>query len=379
MNISAIILAAGQSARMGRVKALLPLPLSPGGGECSALAGLARLYRGLGVADILVVTGFHADEVEAECARLGLTAFRNPRPEDGMFSSVRAGLAALLERGAPEAVFVHPVDVPLVRPLALKMLMETAAAGPGGKAAPVLVPLFAGREGHPPLIPGVHLRRILAYDGEGGLRGAQAGLPRRVVSVADALILEDMDRPEDYERLRDLAARRDALSPEEAWVLLRQHAAADKILRHSGAVAEVAARFAEALPHCDPELARAGALLHDIKKGAPHHDRAGGDLLEALALPRLADIARSHLDLDLPGDAPITERELVYLADKYCGGAAFTPLEGRYEERLRQYANDAEATAAINARLERARKLEARLERETGEKPADLARQALAK
>ena len=73
MNLSTIILAAGQSARMGRVKALLPLPLLPGGGECSALAGLTALYRGLGVADILVVTGCHADEVEAECARLGLT------------------------------------------------------------------------------------------------------------------------------------------------------------------------------------------------------------------------------------------------------------------------------------------------------------------
>ena len=58
MNISVVILAAGQSLRMGRVKALLPLPLGPSGADCSALEGLARLFHDQGLTDIVIVSGY---------------------------------------------------------------------------------------------------------------------------------------------------------------------------------------------------------------------------------------------------------------------------------------------------------------------------------
>ena len=92
MKACAILLAAGRASRMGAVKALLSLPLLPGGEPCSALEGLVRCYRGAGVEDILLVSGFHAAEVEAAARGLGLTIVRNPRPEVGMFSSACAGL-----------------------------------------------------------------------------------------------------------------------------------------------------------------------------------------------------------------------------------------------------------------------------------------------
>ena len=69
---------------MGAAKALLSLPSLPEGGRCSALRGLVSLYRSLGVEDVVIVSGFHAEVVEAEALALGLSAVRNPDPQRGM-------------------------------------------------------------------------------------------------------------------------------------------------------------------------------------------------------------------------------------------------------------------------------------------------------
>lgn len=216
MKVCAILLAAGQASRMKAIKALLPLPLLPGGKQCSALEGLAGIYREAGVRDVIVVSGYHAPEVEAAARSLDLAAVRNPEPEQGMFSSIRVGLHAV----APDCdrIFVHPVDVPLVRPLTVHALLQRAEAVP----KTVLIPAFEGREGHPPLLPACFVKTIMRHQGGDGLRGALAALPRRLVEVADSFILEDMDRPEDYERLRVLAPQRQALAPAEARCLLRE-------------------------------------------------------------------------------------------------------------------------------------------------------------
>lgn len=387
-GVSAIILAAGMGRRMGKVKALLPLALLPGNGQCSALAGLARLYRGCGIRNILVVSGFHAEAVEEEARSLGLPAARNRHPEDGMFSSVRTGLERLTAGGNAAAAFVQPADVPLVRPLTLAaMLAAYGEEGKGDGIPPVLVPSFEGREGHPPLIPAVHFPRILAHGGRGGLRGALAALPGQTVPVADALMLEDMDTPDDHARLDRLACWRDSLRPAEALALLRLRQVPERGLRHAKAVGTVAAAFAAALTHkrraagheagCRPWLALSGGLLHDIAKGQPKHEAAGGALLDGLGLPRMARLVCDHRDISLPPHEPITERELVYLADKYCRGGEFVPLDRRFGEKMFSVGSDAAARAAIAERLERARRMEARLAGETEQSPEDMARRAL--
>ena len=79
----------------------------------------------------------HAGLLEPVAPGWGLRAVRNPRPEDGMFSSICTGLQAVLDQAredgvAPEqgGVFVHPVDVPLTRRLTLLALLRTADAVP---------------------------------------------------------------------------------------------------------------------------------------------------------------------------------------------------------------------------------------------------------
>lgn len=78
-----------------------------------------------------------------------------------MFSSVQAGVEALVKGGFEGQFFVQPVDVPLVRPLTIRTLLDAAGQEEAdqaadlavcGKAEPmsVLVPTFDGQEGHPP-------------------------------------------------------------------------------------------------------------------------------------------------------------------------------------------------------------------------------------
>ncbi len=385
---------------MGKVKALLPLPLGAAGESCSALEGLARLFCHLGIEHISVVTGWHAAHIEPAAQALGLAVARNPRPEDGMFSSVCAGLSALAGGDpalAETPVLVQPVDVPLVRPMTIQALLEAHAADPEN----VLVPTFAGQEGHPPLLPARHLAHVLRHahsGGENGLRGALEGLPVRHIPVADGLMLPDMDRPEDYESMRLLASRRETLRPGEALELLRLHEVPEKGLRHGRAVGTVAAALAKALlqarrtkklglvgntvtnpgfapdlaPGFDlglgsvlnPDLALAGGLVHDIRKGAKGHEAAAGRLFRKLHLPVMAHLVEDHRDLTLPDDQPITERELVFLADKYCYGSSFVPVRQRFEQKMETFG--AEAAQAIKGRMERALAMEARLARELG-------------
>ncbi|MFT4300481.1 MAG: nucleotidyltransferase family protein [Desulfovibrio sp.] len=390
MNARVLILAAGQASRMGKVKALLPLPSGETGRECSALEGLARLFRTVGIEHISVVTGWHADSVEQAAQDIDLAAVRNPRPEDGMFSSVCAGLRALADGNSAMSqtpVLVLPVDVPLVRPMTIQALLEAHEADPEH----VLVPVFADAEGHPPLLPACHLEHILRYaqsNGENGLRGALEGLPVRKIPVADKLMLLDMDRPEDYENIRLLAQCRDVLLPDEAEELLHLRDVPEKGLRHGRAVGTVAAALAKALqrakraenthagadnasalapslsPDLAPDVALAGGLLHDICKGEKRHEAAAGRLLRSLHLPVMAHLVEDHRDLALPNDQPITERELIFLADKYCYGPSYVPVRQRFEQKLEIFGSD--AAEAIKGRMGRALALEARLARELG-------------
>ncbi len=388
MNARVLILAAGQASRMGKVKGLLPLPFGEAGRECSALEGLARLFRSMGIEHISVVTGWHADSVELAAQDIGLAVVRNPRPEDGMFSSVCAGLRALADANSalPQApVLVLPVDVPLVRPLTVKALLEAHEADPEH----VLVPVFDDAEGHPPLLPACHLEHILGHaqsNGENGLRGALEGLPVRRISVADKLMLLDMDRPEDYENIRLLTQYRDVLLPDEAVELLHLHDVPEKGLRHGRAVGTVAAALARALqrarsaqkthaakaavlapaltPELVPDFALAGGLLHDICKGEKRHEAAAGRLLRSLHLPVMAYLVEDHRDLTLPDDQPLTERELIFLADKYCYGSSYVPVHQRFEQKLEIFGSD--AAEAIKGRMARALALEARLACELG-------------
>jgi molybdenum cofactor cytidylyltransferase len=197
--ICAIILAAGQSRRMGAQKLLLPFR---GGTVIGRIAG--EVLRSP-VARTFVVLGADGARVAAALAGLPLAFVTNPDPAGDMLSSVRCGLRAL----PPEcqAVLLALGDQPSIT-AGLIAEMVNASNRPGsperaGMGA-IVVPVYHGKRGHPLLFSACYSQEVLTrYDGE-GLHGLLLAHPDEVVELpaADDSVLSDMDYPQDYLRLQ---------------------------------------------------------------------------------------------------------------------------------------------------------------------------------
>jgi CTP:molybdopterin cytidylyltransferase MocA len=197
VNISALILAAGFSSRMGRFKPLLPL----GFGETTKQNVLERqicLFQRPEIQEIRVVTGHRAEDIERIAGAMGVETVFNPDYAQGMFSSVTTGLDSLDD--TCNAFFVMPVDIPLVTPATISLLLDAWRA----KKPAVLYPGFQGKRGHPPLISMAIRDKILGWPGDQGLRGALGGVEDLAMDVEtqDRYILMDMDYPEEYEQIQ---------------------------------------------------------------------------------------------------------------------------------------------------------------------------------
>lgn len=163
---------------------------------------------------------------------------------------------------------------------------------------------------------------------------------------------------------------RDIPDDAECLSLLGAFRAGPEITAHCLAVADVAWRLTLALNDLgaglDAPLVRAAALLHDLAKGRPDHAREGARILEGLGLPRVAAAMASHPDLLVPNDAPLSETELVYLADKLVQGDRIVSLEERFSTKLARSGPTAGDTARMEGRLARARRSLARVEAALG-------------
>ncbi len=369
MHTVAIILAAGFSSRMAPLfKPLLPLPL-PWGNE-SAVASLCRRYRAEGVLP-LVVGGNNAGKTNREASAAGGCFVLNPRPEDGMFSSILAGIASL-PAGCTH-FFIHPSDIPLVRRLTIRLLLDNAA-----RHDAVLIPSFRGKTGHPPLFP-ARIKDILAgQKWKGGLREAMSCMRCQAIPTADAFMLLDMDTQDDYQNIRRHSVLMDILTAEEALELLNIMNIPLKGKEHALAVGAVAEAFAAgAGSNLSPSMARAGGIVHDLCKGQKNHEEAAGSFFRVRGLDRTAWLVESHRDICLPQDAPFTEREAVFLADKFVYGKRFIPIRERFKQKQLLYANDTNACEAIQRRLSHALEILVRFEKESGKNAEELARQTL--
>lgn len=366
-GLSAIILAAGLSSRMGELKALLPL------GERTVLAHCVALFRDCGIEDVVVVTGHRADEVGAAAEATGARIAFNPEYADGMFGSIRTG-AGQLDPNCP-GFFLLPVDIPLLRRGTVHLLARSFAETP----ALLSYPVFAGRRGHPPLIHGECIPAILAEQApEGGLRTLLARIEAeqpaqvREVQVADTTIHVDLDTPEDFLAgcLRFDRRGWPTMAECEA-ILTRIHPMPVKGLAHGRAVAEVAVTLAAAINRhnnrrLDLELCRVCGWLHDLAKGHPDHETEGARWLEVLGFERAAAIVAAHKDLEWTPEMGIGERELVHLADKLVRGSRLVRIEERFEEKLTLYRDNPQAVRAIRSRYRVAQQLAAAVEAAMG-------------
>ena len=206
MRYGAVIVAAGMSTRMKQFKQLMKI------GDMSIAERVIVNFRRAGVQDIVMVTGYNADQLEKSLRYFGIDFVRNKDYETTqMFDSARLGLECL--SGKCDRVFFCPVDVPFFTD---QTVTDEIGMLDSNKSAKVVVPVCNGKDGHPLLIRGDVLPQILAHNGERGMKGAYESLPEGSVvriTVEDEGAVIDADTRGDFRKLVDLHNER-ILHPE---------------------------------------------------------------------------------------------------------------------------------------------------------------------
>jgi molybdenum cofactor cytidylyltransferase len=193
-NVTAVILAAGRSTRMGGPNKLL-----------AELAGkpLVRIVTEQALAskasEVIVVTGHQAPEVEKALAGLKVRFVRNPDFVAGLASSVKTGIAAV--PATADAAVVCLGDMPLIDARLVDRLIEAFAPDRGNLIA---VPVSDNRRGNPVLWSRRFFSELMTLDGDIGARHLIARHNEAVaeVSVEGHGAFLDIDTPEALEAAR---------------------------------------------------------------------------------------------------------------------------------------------------------------------------------
>lgn len=362
-TLSAVIPAAGFSMRMHQYKPLLKF------GDTPMIEKVITLFQACGIKDILVVTGHNRDMLTPLIRKNGAVPVFNPDFETGMFSSIQKGAACVSSESS--GFFLLPVDIPLVRVSTVHALLTAFKNYP----EKIIIPEFEKTPGHPPLIPAKLIPGILEMDLDANLgelllsqKNDQVRCP-----VHDRGILLDADTKEDYGVLAEKYRHLDIPDRQECWSIIHEALPGEtQIQSHLALVAEIAVKLGQAVkqgmnrqtPDSGPDLAliQAAALLHDIRRKEKNHARAGSRYLCSLGFPRVADIVAEHMTLE-PGHG-LTEKEIVYFADKLCNGTRVEiDFAKRFEEKIKQAPD---ARTMILKRHEDCRHIQARIEAAAG-------------
>jgi CTP:molybdopterin cytidylyltransferase MocA len=190
-NLAGIILAAGYSSRMHQFKPLLPL------GKSTVIETAIDGFIEAGIGNIVVVIGHNAEALKPLLDHKKIQWVYNSRFDEGMFTSILAGLNALEK--SVHGFLLLPADIPLVKKKTINQLCEAFDSS----NKDIIYPVYLGRRGHPPIISAKMFPEILKYDGTGGLKALLKTYGDRAfhVEVDDEGVLLDMDQYEDYMKL----------------------------------------------------------------------------------------------------------------------------------------------------------------------------------
>ena len=189
--ISAIILAAGQSKRMGEPKMLLPW------GSSTVLGQVITTFQKAGLEDILVVTGGASLQVDEIVKGHGVRSIFNPEYAGGeMLSSLQLGLAA--QKPETQATLIGLGDQPQVQAETVRQISETFLQS----RARLIVPSFEMRRGHPWLIERSLWQELLEMKAPRTPRDFlnSHATEIRYIDVDTPSILADLDTPADYQK-----------------------------------------------------------------------------------------------------------------------------------------------------------------------------------
>ena len=194
-RVAAVVLAAGQSARMGEPKQLLRV------GERTVLERTLENVRKADLEEIVLVLGYSAEEIRRELPTDlsdGLRIVVNRQYEEGMASSLREGLSAV--SGQMNGALIVLADQPFVRSETIDRIIERYR----GSDAEIVIPFYEGQRGNPVLLDRAVFPEAMALEGDTGFRAMFSSHAGGIenVDVDDSGILLDIDDRADYERLR---------------------------------------------------------------------------------------------------------------------------------------------------------------------------------
>lgn len=188
--IWAIILAAGESKRMGKQKLLLPF------GEKTIVETVIDNVNRSRVEKALVVLGANRDEIENKIRDLPVKIVFNPNFSTGMLSSVKKGFQEAPE--TVQAVLIMLGDQPTISAFTINKVIDTYEKTKKG----IILPIYENERGHPILIDMKYRKEVENLNPEIGLRELVYRQSEDIleVEVEASGIINDIDDMKDYER-----------------------------------------------------------------------------------------------------------------------------------------------------------------------------------
>lgn len=328
-KISVIILAAELSSRMGRLKALLDI-----GGEKAILRLIDACIKA-GIKDIVVVLGYRSIDILRYVDHYrNVKCVVNGSYMSGMFSSVQKGVSKI--DADAEGFMLMPIDIALIKANTICELAE--AFGRGG--CDILLPFFGEKKGHPPVVSAKCVPDILTGSPDNGMRGIMDSgkWTKGRFQTVDEGIIYDMDTMDQYIDLLEYWSGSQVPNRNECREIWKRCNLGEDVIKHQEAVAACALRLGRSLADkgaaLDLSLLVAAALLHDIKKGERNHPQRGGEYLERLGYGSVAAAVVEHMDLLDLEEESVSEKELLYLADKLVKGDREVGIEARFRSML---------------------------------------------
>ena len=192
--VTAILLAAGSSRRMGDSNKLL----LPWKGKPLAVITAEHILEA-GVGELIIVTGHQAPETSAALSHLPARIIHNPQHEQGMTSSIRTGVSIATGQG----YLICLADMALITPGEYTLLLKAFEPEYSRNIHCILLPEYQGQKGNPVLFSAAWRESILQHPEEDGCKTLVRNNPQhhnRIPMPTDH-ILRDIDSPADYQQL----------------------------------------------------------------------------------------------------------------------------------------------------------------------------------
>jgi molybdenum cofactor cytidylyltransferase len=185
-----MVLAAGESKRMGRSKQLLPFD------NKTILETVIDHITQSAVDETLVVLGAQHKDIEKVIKDLPVKSVYNPKFKEGMLSSAQRGFVSLPEEA--EAVLVFLGDQPKIPSSVIDQVIRAYQSTDKG----IVVPVYDLKRGHPVLISTKYREEVVNLNPEIGLRELVHNHPEDILEleIESPSILEDIDTPDDYKK-----------------------------------------------------------------------------------------------------------------------------------------------------------------------------------